>query len=542
MADIDESLFKLIPESQLQPQQIMKSNDGRITPLYELRRCPISINEFHDDRSSKIVNMPNGALLVLHYTPKYISAPSTVDTPYFHLLINHDSPNDVISCLIRGRHNEMVAEATAFLWSLKHERQDKIASVLLVGKNSLFDLDAFQSSQLASLFDVNPTRRVIIFQGSLQTKIAKTFVTRPYLINLELNYSKFEDGGASFVRYLQERQSCFGALSMVGRVVLAERHMSLLCHKLHLFESLELPLLSKDHFIHALTAPVKSISLVIDFDVYDLSELDFSSFDIVAEEVKLDIWARNDGEYPEEFVVAFLQRVAELGHFKALTLLHARVCFKKAVPKSVGESLVQAVAANPKLKVLDISREVFYREIFFGEFSPVDIYEHWDAHLKDLLHLIEDHAALETLKIPTYPTKKDPNYSWLNQLLKRNKKIRVVDRFDELVTDGALIDQQYALNRFSLSHEQLKGHTPSLRSAFIGTSLVESASANIARTASLLFQHTDVLCDLVPEGEATVTPTERTDPTLSTIRIVTPSKRESESLSPPRSSKRSHLF
>lgn len=209
--------------------------------------------------------------------------------------------------------------------------------------------------------------------------------------------------------------------------------------------------------------------------------------------------------------------------------------------EEVGKELVRALAANQELKVLDLGREVFYNEVFWGHFNPLDNHDHWDAVMQDLLHVMDDHATLDVFQIPSYPTKHDPDYSWLRQLLRRNRNIQVLDRFNELVTDGTYIDQQYALNRFVCCHENLKEQAPSLRSVLIGAALIESAAADVPRTASLLLHHTDVLWELLRDNiEAIDTPAEHesTGPVLPPIRIVTPSKRECEAELSPRASKK----
>lgn len=120
----------------------------------------------------------------------------------------------------------------------------------------------------------------------------------------------------------------------------------------------------------------------------------------------------------------------------------------------------------------------------------------------------------------------------------------MLDRFDEVVTDGAYIDQQYALNRFANCHVPLKGQSPLLRSVLVGTALIECAAAHIPRTASLMLHHTDVLCDLLHDTEAIDTPAEQEsmNPIIPTVNIVTPSKRENETQRSPPASKKAHLF
>ena len=507
MAAADETLLKLMTESEL-PRHVLRASDGSTGPMYKLQRCPVSINEFSNYERNTILWMENGTMVLLNFFPSYSREHPNMNKPHIQLLFNHDNKEDMISFLIRGKCKESVAETATFLWDLKHERTNKSASVFIGANHRRMDMGIFQTDQFARLFDANPTRHIIFHHCTLPAEIAGVLLVRPHLVDLVLNYSKFSDDGIAFLSSIGHRQSSFGALAL-EESVLEESEMRVLFQHLHLFTRLELPSLPGDLFLQAITSPVESISLNVDFTKHDLSRIDFSSIDIVAEEVGLNVGVCDHVEYPTAFVVAFLRRVAQLGHFQALALRHDHPLFTKVMPEEVGKELLKALAANPQLRVLDLGREVFYSEEFWGPLNPVDNYVHWGAHLKDLLHLMEDHAALKTFKIPSYPTEQDAEYSWLRQLLRRNRNIRVIDRFEKLVTDGASIDQQYALNRFACCHEPLKGEPPSLRPTLIGTALIECAAAHIPRTASLLLRHTDVLCDLLHDAQAVDTPAEQ---------------------------------
>lgn len=127
MSTFNDTLLKLIPESQLKSHLIVKWKDGGICPLHALRRYPVSIDEFREYRSLVIVWMENGIAVMIRSTPSDADRSlRNRNTPHLQLIFDHDNLEDTITCTGRGPSNTTIAETAAFLWGLKHEEQKKV--------------------------------------------------------------------------------------------------------------------------------------------------------------------------------------------------------------------------------------------------------------------------------------------------------------------------------------------------------------------------------------------------------------------------------
>ena len=195
-----------------------------------------------------------------------------------------------------------------------------------------------------------------------------------------------------------------------------------------------------------------------------------------------------DATFPIEVVLAFFRRLAELGHLTELSIRfdfyfdHGRCTH---VPVSIARELICTVLANGSLEVLDLS------------FGDGDL--NWDRILSTIFEGITDHKTLRAFRVSVDSEKEafGPNLSHLRELLTNNRDITETDHDGEIHSDGLLIDALYALNRFYRGSVKLGIEPPSERSSLIVTSLMKCASNTFQRSALLMSDHVDALCELV---------------------------------------------
>lgn len=73
----------------------------------------------------------------------------------------------------------------------------------------------------------------------------------------------------------------------------------------------------------------------------------------------------------------------------------------------------------------------------------------------------------------------------------------MLDGSGDTITNGLSIDKLYAFNRFYLGLSKLVKESTAARPLLVSAALVESASETFQRTALLLYDQLDVLCELV---------------------------------------------
>ncbi len=151
------------------------------------------------------------------------------------------------------------------------------------------------------------------------------------------------------------------------------------------------------------------------------------------------------------------------------------------VPPDVARMLIYALTTNKTMQRLNLCG-------FDGKL---------DDYMKDVLASLEDQPCLKRFVLTTsyYPTNLDPGFSWVKKLLKRNRKIQLVDRFQQKWNDGGEIDALHAFNRFYCDSELLLLEAPCVRSSLFTKALTVTVSSNdLQRTVLLLSHHADVLC------------------------------------------------
>ena len=63
----------------------------------------------------------------------------------------------------------------------------------------------------------------------------------------------------------------------------------------------------------------------------------------------------------------------------------------------------------------------------------------WARHIEDLFDVMKSHRSMRAVKFDAYPVQMDPDYKWLQRLLKDNRLIVVKYEDDSLVTDDGSI-------------------------------------------------------------------------------------------------------
>ncbi len=351
------------------------------------------------------------------------------------------------------------------------------------------------------MFQASPTRRVILSTGTFnaaQSVVLGTW-SHPYTLKIENTFS-LDDGGTAFMDALEARTSSFGSLDFayynIERFVNDDNLERLL--KLEILEKLSLYILEEEYALLPFSTHLTALGYTI--NLMDMQEADLNSLNIIAKDLNLAINLDNVRDW-DELLISFLNRVADLGHFERLCF---RFYFREGgayqvdvkVVARVAQALVRVMNANKNLQVLDLSRFL----------SALD----WYPHMNYFLNAMKDNESLRRFKIKEYPLHEvwgedavdpdiphDPDYSWLKQLLSRNRKIRVVDLFNNICSDGWSVDALYALNRFYCGSAALLNESAWLRPLLVSTALTERASTNFQFTALLLENHTDVFCDLI---------------------------------------------
>ena len=173
--------------------------------------------------------------------------------------------------------------------------------------------------------------------------------------------------------------------------------------------------------------------------------------------------------------------MAQLGHLESFHLSSS--CDYNPAAVDVGKALVHAVDVNKNLKVLEIS----------------GCHNVWDSCWKDLFGILEKHKGLQSLCIDYYPTEVDPCFSWLKQLLVRNRRFDVTVRDSRTSQTDSEIDRIDELNVFLRGSDRLKTEAPSTRLSLFGATLTERTTCDIQLIGLLLMDHTDVLCELLHE-------------------------------------------
>ncbi len=360
-----------------------------------------------------------------------------------------------------GESDQAIAETATFLWGIL----DGTYSSDISCTSRYIRFDTFSVDQLSNIFRARENAQIGLNVSNISPLQSKFIAQLPYPIS--------PDGDIAFVESLLRRDLPFCTLKLWEvQESQSDTFQRLLQAKA--IENVELRVGTPNQIRKLIAASVKSIRILCEAD--DLCEVDWSSVDIIPKELSLDL-DLFDAEDHTDSLCSFFRRLAELGDFVKLEF---RFWFPQ-VPARVVEELIHAVAANQELKELHLRR----------------VLRNAGARLQDLFTSFGRHKTLRCLKIDTYPFELDSSFSMLEQLLKQNRFIEVIDGNGKRVTDGDFIDQLYAFNQFFRSFQGLTKESMSMLPPLICEALSRSASTDFQRSALLVANYTAALCELM---------------------------------------------
>jgi hypothetical protein len=222
---------------------------------------------------------------------------------------------------------------------------------------------------------------------------------------------------------------------------------------------------------------------------------DFDFLIIATRDLNLKIF-HDENDIWEDVCIASSNRVTELGHFERFSifvdeyfLVESGALYLYEFEQPLAEALVRVINGNPNLTRLDIC----------GSYWLLD----WGLHLKEMFKVVEKHKGLRTFTAQCYrwedsqndddPKLRHPQYSWLEQLLKRNRNITVLERSGKMCSNKK-IDNLYLLNHIYNGSTRLVTESTS---ALVATAMTESASENFQFTSMMLSNQADILCPFI---------------------------------------------
>ncbi|GAX16382.1 hypothetical protein FisN_10Hh400 [Fistulifera solaris] len=434
------------------------------------------------------------------------------------LNIEHDGdPKYELECVIFGESNEALAEAATVLCSLK-EKGDSICTRLKLyagfeyDTTYTFDFRAFRPEQLAKILHANPKRHFDFRLGNWSPEQSVILATRPFPLNLTLAQSEettdgwaFQDGGTAFIDALEQRTTSFGSLAInfPQNLLPFSRNNLIRLFQLDVLDKLTLCALDPELVLLPFSAKVKALQYEV--DAKHIPPHAFHSLNIVTKDLDLRLYLDHYHEDWDGRLISFLNRVSALGNFKRLGLsMNYRWDFEdgdepffeepnysRARVRAFIDALTRTIRANPTLTCVDLSEMNWKVELC--------------PHMKSLFKALERHASMRILSVREYPTNmknlrqevRDRYAAPLEELLLRNENITVLDIFNHrcFTFHSSKIAEIYQ-NRFYHGSERLVKDCISVRPMLMCTAVVQRASKNFRRTACLLSDHTDILCQL----------------------------------------------
>ncbi|GAX27743.1 hypothetical protein FisN_13Hu157 [Fistulifera solaris] len=255
--------------------------------------------------------------------------------------------------------------------------------------------------------------------------------------------------------------------------------------KLEVFEKLTLCVLD-ELTIPAFSARAKALDHSIDAQYVMPSH--FKSLRIVTKDLHLKIHFGEDRTWVS-ILISFLKRVAKLGHFEKFGLSLIDFCRWADCDAlaRITQAFIDALNGNSELIHLDISGAQF-------------LFDHSAVHFGDVFRALEEHGGLRTVILGDYPPENNPDdYSLLERLLSRNRRITVYDYLGDRCSNGDSIEALYSINEVYNGVATLVKESASLRPLLMATALLEGVSNKFQHSALLLSGLTDALCELIHE-------------------------------------------
>ncbi len=476
-------LLELIPDEELSSRQkaLRPTKFRGVLPMHRWLREPTHLDDI-DWEACKDISIwcENETVIGLHKAGAFIAD----HTACFMISHTGNLKKYFLECVIYGESEARIVETVTFLWSLKHYPESKTSlspSYTTVDtQDFVFDFATLQPEQLAHMLDANPTRKFAFGTGVWNAELSLVLATRKHTMHLTLagacmnSYFAFDDEGKAFVDALETRKSSFGLLRIDcygNKIPFSKTNFERLLG-LDTFETLEVGVLEKELVLLPFAAKAKTLCYELKSEMFQLN--DFDSLNVSTSDLHLRIYVRGAGRNWHELPIALLNRMAILGHFERFRFfVGRRRTYNVENVALIVEALIRAIKANKKLHYLNLVD-------YTGVEDPSAT---WALHLQKLFQAFEAHKGLRTVVVGDY-SPKGPTYAWLSRLLSRNRKITVLDRSGNQISNGTSIDKIYALNRFyNGSDELVKESLTSLRLCLVTMALVESASQNYQRTA-----------------------------------------------------------
>lgn len=476
--------LELIPPDQLSAQQkaLLQPSDPqrKPLPLYRLLREPTYLQDidWYQYRDFCIYRENGTTISLCHDRDFY---PPTRRSLSFWL---HED-GLYLSCIIVGTTDAAVAETATYFWSIPS--RDTFPGRLHLRHKCPFEFRALEPEQLAQILDANPRRCLDISAYTFTVQQSMVLATRPHPVRLRVVHGglAFEDDGTAFVDALEQRQASYGELDIecnTDGMPFSRNNLRRLL-QLDILDRLILSPLAGELALLPFSAKVKALDYSLDASFVNVEDL--RTLQIVTKDLNVKIYLDDDDEFAYDFPLAFLDRLAELGHLEKLEFVLDNCSHAARLDEleALAEALARVIRNNPNLTCLNLSEQYMYFD--------------WSPCLGDVFEAMEEHEGLRKVILKEYPKDEDPGYRWLEKLLMRNRNIVVLDSYRRKCTDGSRINKLYALNALYNGSPKLVKESASLRPPLVTEALMENASENFVHTALLLSYHTDILNELL---------------------------------------------
>ncbi len=481
-------LLGLVPTDQLQPHQKAKWRQNTTWPTYRLLRLPNNVQEFQSYKPGVAIWRDNGTLTYVSSRGKEPTLDQTKKILRLALCFG-------IMCTIVGECEQAIVETADLFWNLpctdageSLTSRHHVLAIAVCNNSSEFNCTMIQPQQLARALQMDPKSPMQLSGLTLNTTQSVALATRPDPVNLVLlNSIRFEDGGSAFVNALQSRTSSFGTLRLSthkdnsGDQLCFDHAVLKRLFQTKTIERLEIIGAINDHedLIPVLfSSSIQRIQRYFSKQGYDQEVVV-----LLPRHVLLKLFWSN--QFPRDSIFW------DLSHLDHMNAPHLTVHIQSRtlpIPDSIFRELFRFIAAQDNLQSLDWDVEL----------NSVE-------RLEGLLSVVENHKTLHNLRLHVYSLELDPDYSMLVRMLSRNRSIRFprdlsgtgwLEQFMRAPSSGII-----SLNRFYRGSASLGRAAQSIRPTLVGTSLIQSASGIFQRSALLLANHTDALCQLLFQGE-----------------------------------------
>jgi hypothetical protein len=260
----------------------------------------------------------------------------------------------------------------------------------------------------------------------------------------------------------------------------------------NMFKKLTVPMMNEECALLPFSAKVEALNYTLDSRMV-LPEA-FRSLNIVPKDlivqIKMPDWLENWHAVP----VALLNRLAEVGDLDQLgiAILDCWADFQVDLA-AVTEALIGVITGNIQLTHLNLS----------GMDWLLGSNEHMPgarARMQRIFDALGDHQGLRTLTFGEYPCKSaEDDYSLLERLLSRNRKIMVYNSAGERISNGTTVDKVYALNALYNGSSDLEKESSLARPLLVAMALTKGPLIDFQYSALMLARQSDVLC-LLAQG------------------------------------------